>query len=75
MSNNKKNSFYIQGTILAAASILTRIMGIAFRIPDMIITGILTIIMVCWPKVGKKKLSPIALILCSAALGIIVFGI
>ncbi len=33
MGNRKKNSFYIQGTILAAASILTRIMGIAFRIP------------------------------------------
>ena len=33
MGDNKKNSFYIQGTILAAASILTRIMGIAFRIP------------------------------------------
>lgn len=33
MSNTKKNSFYIQGTILAAASILTRIIGIAFRIP------------------------------------------
>ncbi len=33
MQDKKKNSFYIQGTILAAASILTRIMGIAFRIP------------------------------------------
>lgn len=33
MADKKKNSFYIQGTILAAASILTRIMGIAFRIP------------------------------------------
>ena len=33
MGDHKKNSFYIQGTILAAASILTRIMGIAFRIP------------------------------------------
>lgn len=33
MGTSKKNSFYIQGTILAAASILTRIMGIAFRIP------------------------------------------
>ena len=33
MSSNKKNSFYLQGSILAAASILTRIMGIAFRIP------------------------------------------
>lgn len=33
MGSNKKNSFYLQGSILAAASILTRIMGIAFRIP------------------------------------------
>ncbi|MGN0505183.1 MAG: oligosaccharide flippase family protein [Lachnospiraceae bacterium] len=33
MANSKKNSFYIQGTILAAASILTRLIGIAFRIP------------------------------------------
>ena len=33
MADKKKNSFYIQGSILAAASILTRIMGIAFRIP------------------------------------------
>jgi len=33
MGDKKKNSFYIQGTILAVASILTRIMGIAFRIP------------------------------------------
>lgn len=33
MGDKKKNSFYIQGSILAAASILTRIMGIAFRIP------------------------------------------
>jgi len=33
MSEKRKNSFYVQGSILAAASILTRIMGIAFRIP------------------------------------------
>ena len=33
MGDRKKNSFYIQGTILAVASILSRIMGIAFRIP------------------------------------------
>ncbi len=33
MGDRKKNSFYIQGSILAVASILTRIMGIAFRIP------------------------------------------
>ena len=49
--------------------------GIAFRIPDMIITGILAAIMVCWPKVRKKKLSPIALICVSAVLGMIVYGI
>ncbi len=33
MGDKKNNSFYVQGTILAVASILTRIMGIAFRIP------------------------------------------
>jgi len=33
MAEKKKNSFYIQGSILALASILTRVMGIAFRIP------------------------------------------
>lgn len=33
MAGKKKNNFYVQGSILAVASILTRIMGIAFRIP------------------------------------------
>ena len=33
MAGKKKNNFYVQGSILASASILTRIMGIAFRIP------------------------------------------
>ena len=33
MGGKKKNSFYAQGSILAAASILTRLMGIVFRIP------------------------------------------
>ena len=33
MAGKKQNNFYVQGSILAAASILTRIMGIAFRIP------------------------------------------
>ncbi len=33
MGGKKKNSFYAQGSILAAASILTRLMGIIFRIP------------------------------------------
>ena len=38
MSNKDRNSFYIQGSILAAASILTRILGLIFRIP---LTGII----------------------------------
>ena len=33
MANSRKNTFYIQGTILAAASVVTRLIGIAFRIP------------------------------------------
>lgn len=33
MAEKKKNSFYIQGSILALASILTRVMGIVFRVP------------------------------------------
>ena len=33
MAERKKNSFYIQGSILALASILTRVMGIVFRVP------------------------------------------
>ena len=33
MGEKRKNSFYIQGTILALVSILTRIMGIVFRVP------------------------------------------
>ncbi len=33
MANKKRNSFYIQGSILAAASILSRLIGIAFRLP------------------------------------------
>ncbi len=33
MAEKKKNNFYTQGSILAAASILTRLMGIVFRIP------------------------------------------
>ncbi len=33
MSEKKGNSFYIQGSILAAASIISRLLGLIFRIP------------------------------------------
>ncbi len=39
MANKNRNSFYIQGSILAAASIISRLIGIAFRIPILNILG------------------------------------
>ncbi len=39
MANKNRNSFYIQGSILAAASIISRLIGIAFRIPILKILG------------------------------------
>jgi len=50
----------------------------ADRILDLhsiLITAVLAAIMQLYPKLTKRKLSPIALILCAAILGIIVFGI
>ena len=44
-------------------------------LPALCITAVLAAIMVGYPKVTKKKLSPMALILCAAVLGITVFGI
>ena len=40
-----------------------------------VITGMLCVIMLLYPRFFGKKLPPIALILCSAILGVIVFGI
>ena len=39
MANSKTNSFYVQGTILAAASIIGRIIGLLYRFPLMRIIG------------------------------------
>ena len=41
----------------------------------LVITLALTVLMGIYPKVAKKKLSPIALILWAAGLGMVVFGI
>ena len=35
---------------------------------------ILAVLMMLWPRVFKKKLSPIGLIVCSAMLGVLIFG-
>ena len=39
MANSKNNSFYIQGTILASASIIGRIIGLLYRFPLVRIIG------------------------------------
>lgn len=62
------------GVYMVIHNMLPLINGMVFDIPGVIITGCLTAILVFYPKVTKKKLSPIALIFCSAVLGVMVFG-
>ena len=47
----------------------------AIDLPGLLITVILTGLIWLFPKVTGKKLSPIALIFCSAVLGVVVFGL
>ena len=42
--------------------------------PSAMITAVLVAIMVAYPRLTKKKLSPIGLIFCAAVLGVLVFG-
>ncbi len=49
--------------------------GTAVDLPGLLITAILTGLVWGFPKITGKKLSPIALIFCSAILGTVVFGI
>ena len=39
MKNSKKNNFIIQGSLLAVAGILVRIIGLAYRVPLLNIIG------------------------------------
>ena len=50
-------------------------MGNTFELRSGIITGLLTAILLLYPKLRGKKLSPIALIGCAALCGILVYGI
>ena len=43
-------------------------------LPSAMITAVLVVIMVAYPRLTKKKLSPIGLIFCAAVLGVLVFG-
>ena len=49
--------------------------NMAIDLPGLLITVILTGLIWLFPKVTGKKLSPIALIFCSAVLGVLVFGL
>jgi len=49
--------------------------GSGAGIPGLFITVILAAIMLLYPKITKKKLSSITLILCAAVLGVLVFGL
>ena len=49
--------------------------GLVLDIPGAVTTAILAAVILLWPKLTKKKLSPIALILCSAVVGMVIFGI
>lgn len=70
----------VMGIVLATGSymVIHNVLPVADgRMPDiraLLITGILAAVMVVYPKITKKKLSPISLILCSAVLGIVIFG-
>ena len=48
--------------------------GLAVDLPAVVITAALVAIMTAYPRLTKKKLSPIGLILCAAVLGVLVFG-
>ena len=43
-------------------------------LPSAMITAVLVAIMVAYPRLTRKKLSPIGLIFCAAVLGVLVFG-
>ena len=49
--------------------------GMAVDLPGLLITVILTGLIWLFPKVTGKKLSPIALIFCSAVMGVMIYGI
>ena len=48
--------------------------GMTVDVPSLIITAILVAIMVLYPKITKKKLSPILLICFAAILGMLIYG-
>ena len=63
------------GVFMVLQNLLPLSGGVVYDLQGIIITAVLAGIMVLYPKVTKKKLSPIALILCAAVCGMAVYGI
>ena len=63
------------GVYMVIHNILPLSGGMAMDIPALLITALLTAAMVLFPRIPKKKLSPIALICISAMLGMIIYAI
>ena len=49
--------------------------GLSVDVQALVITAVLVVIMQIYQRITKKKFPPIGLIVCSAVLGIVVFGI
>lgn len=63
------------GVFMVLRNLLPLSGGVVYDLQGIIISAILAGIMVLYPKLTKKKLSPIALILCAAVCGMLVYGI
>ena len=63
------------GTYMVIHNVLPLSGGNLLDLPGLIITAMLCVILAVFPKIAKKKLSPILLICFSALLGIMVYGI
>ena len=65
----------VTGIVLATGlyMVIHNILPGGVDLSALLITAVLGAVMIFYPKITKKKLSPIALILCAAILGVIVF--
>ena len=65
----------VTGIVLATGlyMVIHNVLPGAVDLSALLITAVLGAVMILYPRITKKKLSPIALILCAAVLGVIVF--
>ena len=63
------------GLYMVIHNVLPLAGGKILDLPGLTITGLLCVILAVYPKITKKKLSPIQLICVSALLGVLVYGI